>query len=89
VKENYYDAIQTEYEALKSKILHDKSADLITYKDEIKLLLKDEIVARYYYQRGRIVASLNDDPEIAKAIEVLQGTETYLAILDGSKKLSK
>jgi carboxyl-terminal processing protease len=89
VKENYFDAIQTEYEALKSKILHDKSADLITYKDEIKLLLKDEIVARYYYQRGRIVASLNDDPEIAKAIEVLQGTETYLAILDGSNKQGK
>jgi carboxyl-terminal processing protease len=89
VKENYFDAIQIEYEALKSKILHDKSADLITYKDEIKLLLKDEIVARYYYQRGRIVASLNDDPEIAKAIEVLQGTETYLAILDGSKKQGK
>lgn len=88
-KENYFDAIQPEYEALKSKILHDKDADLITYKDEVKLLLKDEIVARYYYQEGRIIASLNDDPEIAKAIEVLQGTSTYLAILDGTFKPDK
>jgi carboxyl-terminal processing protease len=85
-KENYFDAIEGEYNTLKTKILHDKSEDLITYKDEIKLILKDEIIARYYFQRGRIVTSLNDDPEIAKAIEVLQGTDMYLAILDGSIK---
>jgi carboxyl-terminal processing protease len=85
-KENYFDGIEEDYNTLKSKILHDKSADLLTYKDEIKFLLKDEIVSRYYYQKGRIIASLNDDPEIAKAIELLKGNETYLAILDGSLK---
>jgi carboxyl-terminal processing protease len=85
-KENYFDAIEGDYNALKSKILHDKSEDLITYKEEIKLLMKDEIVARYYYQKGRIIATLSDDPEIAKAIEVLEGSATYLAILDGTIK---
>lgn len=85
-KENYFDAIESEYNGLKSKILHDKSEDLVTYKDEIKMILKDEIVGRYYYQKGRIVASLSDDPEIAKATEVLQGSATYLAILDGTIK---
>ena len=89
LKENYFDAIEQEYNSLKSKILHDKSKDLITYKDEIKLILKDEIVGRYYYQKGRIIATLSDDPEIAKAIEVLQGTATYLAILDGSIKTER
>lgn len=89
IKENYFDAIREDYEAMKSKILHDKNADLITHKEEIKLLLKDEIVSRYYYQKGRIIASLNDDPEIAKAIEVLKGTDTYLAILDGKIKPQK
>jgi carboxyl-terminal processing protease len=86
IKEKYFDAIEDEYETVKSRILHDKSEDLLTFKDEIKLLLKDEIIARYYYQKGRIIASLGDDPEIAKAIEVLQGSETYLAILDGRIK---
>jgi carboxyl-terminal processing protease len=85
-KEKYFDAIESEYTALKSKILHDKSADLITYKDEVKMILKDEIISRYYFQKGRIVASLHDDPEIAKAIELLNGNETYLAILDGTIK---
>jgi carboxyl-terminal processing protease len=88
-KENYFDAIEQDYNSLKSKILHDKSKDLITYKDEIKLLLKDEIVGRYYFQKGRIIATLSDDPEIAKAIEVLQGTATYVAILDGSIKTER
>jgi carboxyl-terminal processing protease len=88
-KENYFDDIEPDYNTLKSKILHDKSEDLITYKDEIKLLLKDEIVGRYYYQKGRIITDLKDDPEIAKAIEVLNGTTTYLAILDGSIKPPK
>ncbi len=88
-KENYFDAIQKEYDALKVKILHDKQADLLTYKDEVKLLLKDEIVARYYYQKGRIITSLSDDPEILKAIEVLNGSDTYLAILDGKLKVQK
>ncbi len=88
-KENYFDAIQEEYNTLKSRILHDKSADLITYKDEIKMILKDEIISRYYYQKGRIIASLSDDPEIKKAIEVLRGSETYLAILDGTIRTKK
>jgi len=88
-KENYFDAIELEYNALKSKILHDKGEDMITYKDEIKMILKDEIVGRYYFQKGRILASLSDDPEIARAIEVLQGSETYLAILDGTLKPEK
>lgn len=88
-KENYFDAIEMEYNSLKSKVLHDKSEDLTTYKDEIKIILKDEIVSRYYFQKGRIVAALSDDPEITKAIEVLQGSATYLAILDGTIKPEK
>jgi carboxyl-terminal processing protease len=85
-KDNNFDVIEQEYNDLKAKILHNKSEDLLTYKDEIKMILKDEIVGRYYYQKGRIVAALHDDPEIARAVEVLQGNETYLAILDGTMK---
>lgn len=89
MKENYFDAISEDYQAMKAKVLHDKQEDLIKYREEISLILKDEIIARYYYQKGRIVASLSEDPEIAKAIETLSGTSTYLAILDGSLKLVK
>ncbi len=88
-KDNTFDIIEDDYNELKTKILHNKSEDLITYKDQIKLVLKDEIVGRYYYQKGRIVAALQDDPEIDKAVEVLLGNATYLAILDGTVKPPK
>ena len=88
-KENYFESIREDYEALQQKIMHDKQEDLQTYREEISELLKSEIVSRYYFQRGRVIASLETDPEILKAIEVLAGRTTYLAILDGSLKLVK
>ncbi len=81
VNEKYFDAIKNEYEALKEKLIHDKNSDLKKNKEEIKVLLKGEIVNRYYYQKGRIEASLSDDPEIAKAISVFRDTAQYKAIL--------
>jgi len=51
IKENYFDAIEGEYNTLKSKILHDKSEDLLTHKDEIKMILKDEIVGSIIIRR--------------------------------------
>jgi carboxyl-terminal processing protease len=69
--------------------MHDKQEDLITYKEEISEILKSEIVSRYYFQKGRVISSLKTDPEILRAIEVLEGNDTYLAILDGTLKPEK
>ncbi|NVO03403.1 MAG: S41 family peptidase [Bacteroidetes bacterium] len=84
IKHNCFDAVKNEYEALKSKMMHNKKADLNTYKNEIKQLLKEEIVSRYYFQKGRIEASLAADDEIAKSIEILNDNAKYNAILNGS-----
>ena len=51
----------------------------------IEEVLKNEIVARYYFQTGRYVASLNDDPYVKKALEVLNNG-TLTGILSGSVK---
>jgi carboxyl-terminal processing protease len=83
-KEGYYNAIKPEYLALKDKLIHDKTADLIKNKDEIKSLLKSEIANRYYYQKGRIEATLSDDNEITKSIEVLSDLKTYKKLLEKS-----
>ena len=81
VNEKYFDAIKNEYEALKDKLIHDKTDDLKKNSKEIKDLLKAEIVNRYYFQKGRIEASLSDDPEIAKAISIFNDQSQYKAIL--------
>ncbi|MCF8227742.1 MAG: S41 family peptidase [Bacteroidales bacterium] len=80
-EEKYFDAIAEEYEALVEKIKHDKSEDLQKFQDEIKELLKVEIASRYYYQKGKIMASIQEDPEIKAAIDLLTDEERYKEIL--------
>ncbi|MDR0971255.1 MAG: S41 family peptidase [Bacteroidales bacterium] len=80
-KEKYSKDIASEIEKLKDIIQKDKQNDLIKFKDEIKEILLSEIVVRYYYQKGRIKAMLNQDDEVKKAVEVLLDKEKYNKIL--------
>jgi len=84
VEEGYYDAIKEQHEALKVAIMHSKEEDLLTYRKEISEILKMEIVTRYYYQEGKIRASLSSDPEINRAILILEEPATYQSILEGT-----
>lgn len=83
-KEKYYDNIKSEIELLRNKILENKKEDVKKNKEEIKHLLEEEIISRYYYQDGRIEATFNDDLEIKKAIEVFNDQTIYASILNGS-----
>ncbi len=83
-KEKYFNDIQAEYESLTLKLKENKQADLTKHKEEIKKILRLEIISRYYYQKGQIISSLSDDNDIAKAIEIINQQDSYLAILDGS-----
>ena len=88
VKEKYYDAVKADFEQLRSKLLHDKGADLIKFQSEIKEILEEEIASRYYFQKGRIQQSLKNDVDVKKAIEVLNDKALYSVTLK-SKDLSK
>lgn len=88
-KEKYFDGAKEEYEALEHKLTTDKKDDLLKFKEEIKLLLENEIVSRYYYQDGRIAQSLSDDPEVQKAIEILKDAQQYNEILAGTFSAEK
>ncbi len=81
VSEKYYDAIKSDLESLKTKLLHDKNADLIKFENEIREVLEAEIASRYFYQKGRIQQSLKNDREINKAVEVLSNKDVYFSIL--------
>ncbi|MBU0489044.1 MAG: S41 family peptidase [Bacteroidetes bacterium] len=84
--EKYFEKVNAEYDALLEKMKHNKTADLQSFKEEISMLLKDEIISRYYYQKGRIRASLSEDKEIAKAIETFNNRSKYDSILKGTWK---
>jgi len=81
--EEYYASISAEIEALEEKLIHNKDEDLMNHKDIISEILSIEIVSRYYYQKGKVIASLKSDPEVKKAIELIEETENYGSILSG------
>ncbi len=80
-EEAYYASIQDELELIRNKIDLSKADDLVTHREEIEEILKNEISGRYYKQRGRVIASLKDDPEVLKAIGLLSNLEKYHEIL--------
>lgn len=83
--EKYYDAIAAELTKLKESVKHDKNNDLTKHKNEIKKVLEDEIVSRYYYSTGRIQVSFNNDEDITTALQVLNNPTQYKQILAGQK----
>ncbi len=83
--EGYLEDIQPMLDEAKAKIEVEKTKDLIDNRSEIEEMLEAEIVSRYYYQKGRIIATLDDDPELARAFEVILNQEEYNNILKGTK----
>jgi carboxyl-terminal processing protease len=84
-KEKYYSQSDSLFKLLREKLSHDRNKDLLTFKDEISELLIDEIVVRYYYQKGRIIASFNVDTEIDSTLKVLNDNKRYYSILTGEE----
>lgn len=79
--ENYLERASAEFEALMEKLEASKERDLEMFKDEIVQILEDEIIGRFYYQKGRIEHSLVDDPYILESVKILNDTERYKSIL--------
>ncbi|MFT4661749.1 MAG: carboxyl-terminal processing protease [Patiriisocius sp.] len=70
--ERYYDLSAKELEELKSRFKPNVDRDLVKFKDQVTMLLNNEIVSRYYYQVGRIKNVLSDDPYMDQAYTYLQ-----------------
>lgn len=79
--ENYFADVTGEYNALLEKLKPSKERDLAKFKPEIKGLLADEIVGRYYFQTGRIEHALVEDPFILEAVKILNDSPRYKQIL--------
>ena len=83
-EEGYLEQIKPQIELLEKNLAADKANDLQKNRKDIEELLVSEIVARYYYQRGRIIAALQNDPDLERAFEILlntNGKNEYKTIL--------
>ena len=80
--EKYYQFSENEFTALSKKLSRDLEQDMNAFSDEIKILLEESIVDRYYYRSGMIQSSLPYDEQIDKAHEILEDTNRYTNILN-------
>ena len=85
-KEPYFETVKDQLEQIKAKVNHSKENDLDTHKKEIKKILSEEIVSRYYFQEGMIEASLQGDPVIELAKAYFASPARMTKALAGSSK---
>ena len=80
-EEGFYENSKEEYEALLAKVVPSKERDLDKFEKEIKSFLENEIVSRYYFQKGRAINSFNSDKVFEKGVEILKNKDEYNSIL--------
>ena len=80
-EEGYFEDTKQEYEALFKKVTPSKERDLEKFKAEIKDILENEIISRYYYQKGRAIHEFRNDNYVEKAKSVLKNPTEYNKIL--------
>jgi carboxyl-terminal processing protease len=76
-EEKYYELASAEFDEIKAKLEPQLDKDLTVFNKEIKSLLKNEIVSRFYYQKGAIKASIGEDEVILKAVDELKSPMSY------------
>lgn len=81
-EEKYFELASAEFEEIKAKLEPQLEKDLGVFNEEIKSLLKSEIVSRYYYQKGAIRASLSEDDVIQKAVDELGSPMSYTSYFE-------
>ena len=80
--EGYYDEARDEFEALKKKIdHHDVNRDMDLHRDEIQMMLEQDIVSAYYYQAGQVQVGLRNDKTLLEAERILNTEGEYKRIL--------
>lgn len=82
-KDEEFTSIKPEYDALQTKLAAAKANDLTQHKAEIKQILENEIVSRYYYEKGRYEMSFKYDKELAQAVKTMQDKNLVASILKG------
>lgn len=75
-REGYLETIKNDLEALRSKLKTDLPADLVRFRDKIEPYICDELIRRYYHQKGSIRQMLVKDPCTERALELLSDPKT-------------
>lgn len=82
LKENdLFNELESVFAQIEQKIAAKKNNELEQNSAEIKRVLKTDLVSRYYYGKGVIIANLYQDKAIKRSMELLNNMESYHKIL--------
>ena len=83
-REGYLSSVGPIIDSLEIAVRKEKLNDIENHRSEIEELIKYEIVSRYYYQKGKVISSLESDADIEKAVQIISDRSLYDSILDGT-----
>ncbi|WP_353125430.1 S41 family peptidase [Parapedobacter pyrenivorans] len=84
------DDILQELTMLEHQLSDSKQRDLFNHREELKAVLGNEIISRYYYGKGRTTFSFKHDGQLQRARALLTlATDEYYSILAGEGKYNE
>jgi carboxyl-terminal processing protease len=81
--EGLLDEKTPEYVQLKKMVQASLQRDLDKDQTEIMELLQDEIISRYYFQKGRLINSFQEDEALVEAKKILTNPSAMKKVLTG------
>ena len=79
--DKYDELFKEDIAALHKKLDEKKKSDFKKYRGEITQLIEREIVTRYYYQKGKMEYSLQDDKDLEMALNIMAQPKLYKSLL--------
>jgi carboxyl-terminal processing protease len=83
-REKLYDNAAPAFTELEKELRHNNNEDLDKFRTEITTMLNQEIISRYYYQKGRYSVQTEEDIQIKRAAELLKDPVAYSATLQNT-----
>lgn len=80
------DSVEAQFDILEKMLRHNLDKDLDTNRKAISEYLAEEIIVRYYYQKGQVIEGLRSDLAVDSAASVLHDAQKYKSILSPVKK---
>ena len=74
--------MKSQLDQVSTRIAESKKNELVLNKDEIKMLLEEEIVSRYHLERGSVESGFKYDKDIKMAADILHNNAQYKKLLN-------
>jgi carboxyl-terminal processing protease len=81
-KEKYYPELKGQLELIQTRVADSKKNELTINKEQLKMLLEEEIVSRFHLEKGSVLVGFKYDNEVKKAVDILHDNKQYRKILN-------